>query len=531
MLKSIKAKMTAYILIASLLVIGAVYFFLRAGYERLTTTQSVALIQVINQALIEMVKTAASTGDPNQLRRVIRDTQGIQGAHVNFVPSKEVIALFGLNMSFTNNPEMRQIFEYKSHAPKIHFISENNRHLILLRQPFVAEKLCLNCHVNSKVGDVLAILNVRFDLSNIYGQILSHTLKTLGYILGLCVLIGLAVLWAFEKDLFKPLERLKAMAGMLTQSKQADLTKRLESNNLDEVGSTAHFFNLFIEKLQNIVKTSRDILNSNLVKNHAIQDTTRTLKSTETHENSIIQTMRGLSQNVDESASQAMQLLQLATDKIKQADDSMLTFSQNINQHIQLSLNSAQSQSAIALEAKDLTNSAADIKRVLGLIRDIAEQTNLLALNAAIEAARAGEHGRGFAVVASEVRKLAEKTQKSLAEIASMVNMVTQSIEHIGSRIQQMAVESENLSEQTSGLLPHIKAVQDNLSISNQTAAQVISSNEQIGHKIKEMTTATQNLVDIFTKIKTQRLNLENNIQEMLNHNEQLHQEFSKFEV
>ncbi|CRF43193.1 methyl-accepting chemotaxis protein [Helicobacter ailurogastricus] len=134
-------------------------------------------------------------------------------------------------------------------------------------------------------------------------------------------------------------------------------------------------------------------------------------------------------------------------------------------------------------------------------------------------------------MVASEVRKLAEKTQKSLAEIASMVNMVTQSIEHIGSRIQQMAVESENLSEQTSGLLPHIKAVQDNLSISNQTAAQVISSNEQIGHKIKEMTTATQNLVDIFTKIKTQRLNLENNIQEMLNHNEQLHQEFSKFEV
>ncbi|CCM11350.1 methyl-accepting chemotaxis protein [Helicobacter heilmannii] len=531
MLKSIKAKMTAHILIAALLVVGLVYYCLRTGYEKLTTTQSVALIQVINQALMNMVKEAALTGDPNQLRKVVKDSQGIQGAHVNFVPSKEVIALFGLNMGFTDNLEMRRMFEHKSKAPIIHFIQKDNKHLILLRQPFIAEKLCLNCHTNSKLGDVLAILNVQFDLSNIYNQILMHTLKTLGYILMVCAILGVLVLWRFESDLFRPLGHLKKMAGLLTQSKKADLTKRLESNQLDEVGSTAHFFNLFIEKLQGIVKNSRSILISNISTNHAIRDTTQTLKSTETHENTIIQTMRDLSQNVDESASQALQLLQLATDKIKQADASMLTFSQNINQHVQLSLTSAQNQSAIALEAKDLTQSAADIKRVLGMIEDIAEQTNLLALNAAIEAARAGEHGRGFAVVATEVRKLAEKTQKSLAEIASMVNMVTQSIEHMGSKIQQMAVESEDLSEQTSGLLPHIQAVQDNLSISNQTASQAITSNEQIGFKIKEMATATQKLVDMFTKIKTQRLNLENNIQEMLTNNERLNQEFSKFEV
>ncbi|BEG56347.1 hypothetical protein NHP21005_00350 [Helicobacter sp. NHP21005] len=531
MLKSIKAKMTAHILLAALIVVGMVYYCLRTGYEKLTTTQSVALIQVINQALINMVKEAALTGDPNQLRKVVKDSQGIQGAHVNFVPSKEVIALFGLNMGFTENPEMRSMFERKNTAPIIRFIKKNRKHLVLLRQPFVAEQLCLNCHTNSKVGDVLAILNVQFDLSNIYGQIFIHTLKTLGYILAVCAALGVAVLWRFESDLFRSLRRLKKMAGRLTQSKQADLTQRLESGNLDEVGSTAHFFNLFIEKLQGIVKNSRSILMSNISTNHAIQDTTQTLKSTETHEDTIIQTMRDLSQNVDQSAIQAMQLLQLATDKIKQADDSMLTFSQNINQHVQLSLNSAQNQSAIALEAKDLTNSAADIKRVLGLIRDIAEQTNLLALNAAIEAARAGEHGRGFAVVATEVRKLAEKTQKSLAEIASMVNMVTQSIEHMGSRIQQMAHESEDLSEQTSGLLPHIKTVQDSLSISNQTATQAMSSNQQIGQQIKEMAVATQNLVDMFAKIKTQRLSLEKNIQEMLANNEQLGQEFSKFEV
>uniref|UniRef100_UPI0018F84418 methyl-accepting chemotaxis protein n=1 Tax=Helicobacter suis TaxID=104628 RepID=UPI0018F84418 len=141
------------------------------------------------------------------------------------------------------------------------------------------------------------------------------------------------------------------------------------------------------------------------------------------------------------------------------------------------------------------------------------------------------EHGRGFAVVADEVHNLASKTQKSLAEITSMVNVITQSIGDIGLKIQNMALESEDLSKQTSELNTHIKAVQDDLSISNKTAGEAISSNEQIGRQIKEMATATQNLVDMFSQIKQQRLNLEKNIQKMLEHNSHLNQEFSKFEV
>ena len=433
--------------------------------------------------------------------------------------NNHIISHSNPELIMSDDPELKDVIErYSALAEK--FKGEPTD---LMKYNLHGDERIGLCTRSSNGGWLICTANSTDDYGEILGTLIIHqVLFSFVFMIVIIAILGFIVQY-FLKPLTHISDGLKAFFAFLNHTSDSITPITIKSN--DEFGKMAQAINYEIQNIRDSITKDRELVNEalSIVEDVKIGKFTKTItlqsNNPQTNRlrnslNEMIETLRnllgsdldeikkifdkfeandfshrisnpiGLQNNVNTLAQVIVNMLQVSADHAKILSDKAQNLQDSMHKLLEGSQSqaSALEQSAAAVEeisssmqsvndkTTETTKQAEDIKNIVGVIKDIADQTNLLALNAAIEAARAGEHGRGFAVVADEVRKLAEKTTKSLGEIEANVNVLVQSSNEV----------AESILEQTEGL--H----QINISISQlETQTQ---QNVEIAHTTNDIT-------------------------------------------
>jgi len=256
-----------------------------------------------------------------------------------------------------------------------------------------------------------------------------------------------------------------------------DLTRDLHVESKDELQDIAKAYNSFRASIQATMQDALRAVDSSNANAMQMQNESNEIDTNSKDMSQVISQMAQKGEEIKEELATSKELAQNSKEQIETAYETLQKATESIQRLDAQVEESSHKEMEMADKINQLSQDANDVKNVLGVINDIAEQTNLLALNAAIEAARAGEHGRGFAVVADEVRQLAEKTQKSLSEINATINVIMQNITEASSEMNQNAQDISSMTETSREVLKEVEWVN---TIMNEATKQIDNSAKSI---------------------------------------------------
>ena len=371
-------------------------------------------------------------------------------------------------------------------------LTENNKYII-------AQPIELNSETSWTLYSEIPVSFIQKQIDGVLGivaqgkntQIISTSIA--GIIIS-AIGLGLVVILAIKIN--SPIREVAdALENIATG--EGDLTQRINVRSDDEIGRLSTFFNQFVEQMSGIIsQLAESIIQAQATSTKASKLTDQTSNGMSTQQENILMVATAseeMSLTASEVASNAAAAVE-ASNKAEHATNTgrnvVETTTKNIT-HLASKMNSAMQV------VETLATDSANIASVLQVIRSIAEQTNLLALNAAIEAARAGEQGRGFAVVADEVRSLASRTSDSIAEIETVIGQLQSATKNVVGVMQESSSMAVEFSEQVQEAIVALDSISSSITDINMMSTQISTAAAEQSSTAEEINMNIQNIKDI----------------------------------
>lgn len=454
-------------------------------------------------------------GLEGSLRKSVHDAEKMYQLSQDYQMQSLMLTLRRNEKDFILRSSMKYFDEHTAHYQKAITYIQSHEELVsskklieAYRQSFVEyvkaseilgldEKSGLQGKLRTTVHQTEELISIA--IKNMDKEIDEHiiTSKTIYYILGGCVsAIIIGLIFLIIRSVLIPLNILtKAIV-----SNDRDLTMRYTTPYNDELKEIADSLNGFMERLRTTVQGAINASDENAAVAHQLSTTSNSIGKRAEEESSIVQQTTQTGNKAKKQIDESVKSSQKAKEEISQTNEALMEANKIFELLIAKIAQTAEVESTLQQKMDALFQDADRVKGVLNVINDIADQTNLLALNAAIEAARAGEHGRGFAVVADEVRQLAERTQRSLVEINATVSVIVQAITDSGNQMDENAKLFEELVRQSEAVSSKIDSsvnlMVNSLSVVDSAAQTSEKSGEEIKkameeiHHINEITTS-----------------------------------------